>query len=108
MGLLKSRAFDSGSEGLYFAGSNIILTFSMGGNAIKLKEYGLEEETRSLNKRLAEISKEAAGGKALVAGDISSCGSLLAPYGEISFEESVESYKKQIQGLLDGVWTFLP
>ncbi len=84
------------------AGSNIILTFSMGGNAIKLKEYGLEEETRSLNKRLAEISKEAAGGKALVAGDISSCGSLLAPYGEISFEESVESYKKQIQGLLDG------
>jgi 5-methyltetrahydrofolate--homocysteine methyltransferase len=84
------------------AGSNIVLTFSMGGNAIKLKEYGLEEETYNLNKRLAEISKEAAGGKALVAGDISSCGSLLAPFGEISFEESVESYKKQIQGLLDG------
>ena len=84
------------------SGSDILYTFTMGGNAIKLAEYGLKSQTRELNKRLAEITKEAAAGKALVAGDISSCGILLEPYGEIGFEESVESYKEQVKGLLEG------
>ena len=37
-----------------------------------------------------------------MAGDISSCGMLLEPCGEITFEQSVESYKEQIRGLLEG------
>ncbi|MDI9513703.1 MAG: dihydropteroate synthase [Clostridiaceae bacterium] len=84
------------------SGSDILYTFTMGGNAIKLSEYGLKPQTRELNKRLAEITKNAAAGKALVAGDISSCGILLEPYGEIGFEESVESYKEQVKGLFEG------
>lgn len=84
------------------AGSQIIYTFSMGGNALKMAEYGLEAETYAINKRLAEISKEALQGKALVAGDLSSSGSLLYPNGDLSFEDSVNSYKAQIKGLLDG------
>ena len=84
------------------SGTKILYTFTMGGNAVKLNEYGLKSETYSLNKTLAQISKDAAEGKALVAGDISSGGSLLAPFGEVSFEESVESYKEQVKGLLDG------
>lgn len=83
-------------------GSNILYTFTMGGNALKLSEYGLQSQTRELNRKLAEITKAVAAGRALVAGDISSCGSLLEPYGEISFEESVASCREQIRGLLDG------
>ena len=84
------------------AGTQILYTFTMGGNAIKLAEYGLQSQTRELNRRLVEITREAAAGKALVAGDISSCGMLLEPYGEVSFEESLESYREQVRGLLEG------
>lgn len=84
------------------SGSRILYTFTMGGNAIKLAEYGLESRTRELNRNLAGITRQAAAGKALVAGDISSCGMLLEPYGDISFEQSVESYKEQVRGLLEG------
>lgn len=84
------------------SGTRILYTFTMGGNAIKLAEYSLRDQTRELNRRLAEITKEAAAGKALVAGDISSCGMLLEPYGEVGFEESVEGYKEQVRGLLEG------
>lgn len=84
------------------AGANIIYTFTFGANPIKLSEYRLSDETCSINKTLAMAAKRAAGGRALVAGDISSCGSLLAPFGNIEFEEAVDSFKRQIKGLLDG------
>lgn len=83
-------------------GTDILYTFSMGGNVIKLAEYGLQPQTRELNRKLAELARQAVAGNALVAGDISSCGILLEPYGEITFEQSVESYKEQIRGLLEG------
>jgi len=84
------------------AGSDIIYTFTFGANPIKLSEYGIEDETYNLNKTLAEIARDAAGNDALVAGDISSCGSLLYPFGSVMFEEAVEGFKKQVKGLLDG------
>lgn len=83
-------------------GSDILYTFTFGANAIKLSEYGLSEETHAINKILAEVAREAAGEDGLVAGNISSCGSLLAPYGDVGFEEAVDSYKTQVRGLLDG------
>ena len=84
------------------AGSDIIYTFTFGANAIKLSGYGLSEETRRINAALAGIAREAAGDRAYTAGDISSCGSFLAPFGEIGFEEAVSSFKEQARGLLDG------
>jgi len=84
------------------AGSDIIYAFTFGANPIKLSEYGIADETYAINKTLAEIAREAAGKDALVAGDISSCGSLLYPFGSVMFEETVEGFKKQVKGLLDG------
>jgi len=84
------------------AGSDIIYAFTFGANPIKLSEYGIADETYILNKTLAEIAREAAGNDALVAGDISSCGSLLYPFGSVMFEEAVECFKKQVEGLLAG------
>ena len=84
------------------AGSDIIYTFTFGANPIKLSEYGISDETYALNKALAEIAREAAGKEALVAGDISSCGSLLYPFGSVMLDEAVEGFKKQVEGLVDG------
>ena len=84
------------------AGSDIIYTFTFGANKIKLSDYGLSEETVTLNKTLAQTAREAAGKDFKVAGDISSCGSLLSPFGDIEFETAVNSFKAQVQGLLEG------
>ena len=84
------------------AGSDIIYTFTLGGTSSKLSEFHLSEKAYDLNKQLAQISKKAAGKKALVAGDIGPAGHLPEPFGEIVFERQVEIYKEQVRGLLDG------
>jgi len=84
------------------AGSDIIYTCTFGGNRIKLDSFGLGEKTVEINRKLALLSKQAAGSKALVAGDISPTGRFLAPLGDMDFEECVNAYKCQVQGLLEG------
>ena len=56
------------------AGSNILYAPTFTANRIKLKEYGLEENIREINRDLIRLSKEAAGDNALVAGDITMTG----------------------------------
>lgn len=84
------------------AGSDIVYTCTFGGNRQKLSEFGLDDEVYELNCQLARISRQAVGGKALVAGDIGSTGLLVEPFGPLSFEEAVAIYKEQIAGLLQG------
>lgn len=78
------------------AGSNIIYAPTFTANRIKLKEYGLEKETRSMNRELIRLSLEAAEGRALVAADITMTGEQLAPMGTMDFETLILVYKEQI------------
>ncbi len=78
------------------AGTNILYAPTFSGNRIKLKEYGLEEQCREMNMELISLSREAAGGKALVAGDITMTGEQLAPMGTMEFETLIDIYKEQI------------
>lgn len=82
-------------------GSNIIYAPTFSGNRIKLKEYGLLGRMEELNHTLVEISKDAAQGKALIAGDITMTGAQLEPMGDLSFDELVDIYKEQIRILVD-------
>ena len=75
------------------------MTPSFGANRRKLEEHGIFNKTGEYNRRLAALSKEAAGGKAWVAGDISPTGMFLSPLGEASFEELVDIYTEQAAGL---------
>ncbi len=84
------------------AGSEIIYTCTFGGNRVKLDEFGLGESVLGLNQKLAALSKQAAGGKALVAGDLAPTGRMVEPLGDLPFEECISVYKEQIQGLLAG------
>lgn len=78
------------------AGSNIVYAPTFSANRIKLKEYGLAEQIREMNHELVAVSREAAGTKALVAGDITMTGEQLAPMGKMDFEELIDIYKEQI------------
>ena len=79
------------------SGSNIIYAPTFTGNRIKLSDYALESEIERINSELVALSKEAAGGRALVAGDITMTGRQLRPVGDLDFEELVDVYRQQIQ-----------
>lgn len=83
------------------AGSHILYAPTFSGNRIKLLEYGLADKLEEMNKELVALSKEAAGGKALVAGDLTMTGEQLYPSGNLQFEELVDIYKEQIQCLVN-------
>lgn len=81
-------------------GSDVIYTSTFGANSVKLREYGCKT-TRKLNRELALIAKKAAAGKVLVAGDIGPTGKLVKPFGSLEFEQAVDIFKEQVEGLLD-------
>ncbi len=83
------------------AGSDIVYTCTFGANRIKLKEHNLTEVV-GINRKLVKLAKKAVDDKALVAGDISSTGKFVEPFGPLKFQEAVEIYKEQVKGLLLG------
>ena len=84
------------------AGTNILYAPTFTANRPKLQEYGLQDSLVDINKQLVAISKEAASGKAFVAGDITMTGVQLKPMGLMDFEELVDIYKEQAKALLEG------
>ncbi len=83
------------------AGSDIVYAPTFTSNRIKLKEYGMEGQIERINRDLVGISREAVGGKAYIAGDLTMTGEQLAPMGKLDFEELVEVYKEQIRYLVE-------
>ena len=81
------------------AGTNILYAPTFGANRIKLAEYGLEDNIQKINHELVAISKEAAGDKGYVAGNLTMTGKQLYPMGTMTFEELVEVYKEQVRYL---------
>ena len=90
------------------AGSQILYAPTFTGNRLKLAEYGLDDQLVAINQGLVAISKEAAQGKALVAGDMTMTGQQLYPMGELTFDGLVDVYREQAQALYDaGVDLFI-
>ena len=81
------------------AGTNILYAPTFTANRIKLAEYGLAEHLIDMNTELVRLTKQAAGGKALVAGDITMTGRQLTPMGDMDFEQLIDVYKEQIRVL---------
>lgn len=81
------------------AGTDILYAPTFTGSRIKLAEYGLEDQLADINTRLVRLSKEAAGGRALVAGDLTMTGRQLYPLGSMQFEELADVYKEQAKVL---------
>ena len=86
------------------AGADAIETNSFGANRIRLAEFGLQDRARLLNRRAAQIAREArdvAGGRdVLVFGSI---GPLEAPVhgpGRRTAVDVREAFREQIEGLL--------
>lgn len=83
------------------AGSRVIYAPTFGANSAVLEKHGLFNKVGEYNRELVRLSREAADGRALVAGDISSAGAMLYPLGDMSFEDIYEIYLEQAQALSD-------
>jgi len=83
------------------AGADIILTNSFGASPLKLEGYGLEGEALRLNKSAAELSKKAAGDRALVLGSVGPTGKMVM-MGEASAPEVYNGFMEQAKGLAEG------
>ena len=92
-------------RGYLEAGSRIVMTNTFGGNRLRLRLHGLQERVAELNRTAAIILRaevDAAGGRALVAGDIGPTGEIMAPLGTLSDEEAVEVFAEQAAALIAG------
>lgn len=78
------------------AGSQIIYAPTFQANRISLENHGLADHVMDLNKRLVSVAKEAANGKAYVAGDISSTGRFTEEYTIL-----LDVYKEQMTALVE-------
>ncbi len=83
------------------AGADTLETNSFGGNYFKLKRFGLENQEYALNKKAAEISRQAAGDEKYVLGSIEPIGEILM-MDDYTEEELYEAFKDQSIALYEG------
>jgi len=92
-------------RGYLEAGSRILLTNTFGGNRLRLGLHQLESRVAELNQTAAILLRsevEAAGGRALVAGDIGPSGAIMAPMGTLEYPEAVDVFAEQAAALVAG------
>ena len=84
------------------AGADVITTNTLGGNLIRLQRAGLADQVAEVNRRAAELARQAVGRRAWVAGDIGQSGDFLEPLGGVTPEQMQEAFEVQIEHLVAG------
>ncbi len=93
-------------RGYFAAGADMVETNSFGGSPVTLGEFDLAERAREINRRAAELAREAAGefadGRArYVVGSIGP-GTKLPSLGNIAYDPLEAALAEQCRGLADG------
>lgn len=83
------------------AGSQVILTNTFGGNPFVLARHQLQDRVQEINGRGAEISRRAAGDRAVVFGSIGPSGIMLM-MGDVSAEQLQAGFAAQAAALAEG------
>jgi len=90
------------------AGSDIVETNSFGGAPIVLVEYGLAADAHFLNRRSAELARQAAdefsttAKPRFVAGSVGPTTKAITVTGGVTFEGLIDAYYAQSKGLVEG------
>ena len=83
------------------AGSQILCAPTFSANRLALRHYFLEDRVAELNAALVALSRQASGGRALVAGDLATLGQPMEPAGRMTYARAYDIYREQIQALAE-------
>ena len=88
-------------------GCDAVLTNTFGANKIVFSDFGLAQRTYEINKKAAEVAREACRefekrDRPRFAIASIGPGTRLPSLGQTTWDEIVESYTEQVRGLLDG------
>src|SRR3954465_9957787 len=93
-------------ESMVEAGAEVVETDTFQASKLKLDEWGLGEHTLEINTKAAKIARKAVGEDRFVAGSIGPTGMLPASddptLGNIRFQELVDIFAQQSEGLIAG------
>src|SRR5947207_3639388 len=87
------------------AGADVIETATFGANRIRLAQYGLADQAHVLNRRAAQVAREArdvAGRDAFVAGSVGPLGGPTHAPEHRNPDVIRQAFREQIDGLLEG------
>lgn len=86
-------------------GIHVIETNSFGANALRLRQWGLEDDAYAIAKASALVARQAieeANSRVMVAGSVGPVGKPIAPIGRIEISDATQAFRDQIRGLIDG------
>jgi 5-methyltetrahydrofolate--homocysteine methyltransferase len=83
------------------AGADILQTNTFGGSSLKLAEYGLDNQTETINRAAVEAVRAVCGQRAFVSGSCGPSGRMLQPYGDTEPDVVFESFRRQATALID-------
>jgi len=86
------------------AGSDIILTCTFGGSALRMQESKYADRVPEVNLRAVELAQKAASKETdvLVAGSIGPTGTLMKPFGPMKPEDAFATFAEQAKTLAKG------
>ncbi len=79
------------------AGSQIIYAPTFGANRVSLGNMGLADRLKELNDTLVRRTVENVGDRVIVAGDLSTTGKPMEPYGPMTYNGLMDIYKEQMR-----------
>jgi len=84
------------------AGSDAVLTNTLGANRYGLGRHNLEDKVEQINLTGAQIARRAAGEEKYVLGDIGPAGDFFQPLGSLKPDECKEAFTRQAEALCAG------
>ncbi|MBY6277432.1 homocysteine S-methyltransferase family protein [Symbiobacterium thermophilum] len=89
------------------AGAQILETNTFGSTPIRLGHYGLQDRCRDLVVAGVRCAREAAAGRAWVAGSMGPLGALVEPLGELPFDEAYAQFAVQARAFAEAQPDFI-
>src|SRR5437899_6700667 len=85
------------------AGAEIVETNTFGANSFRLARHSLADKVRDINLSGARLAREAAKSfDVWVGGSVGPLGTRIEPLGKTSFDEARDSFRQQIEALVEG------